>query len=139
MQVQSKKPRAIALPVKLNRVYALPLRSPLIQQIFRQPPVDNQLIAAVEEGETLRLVGTNFRAPVTRVTMDGVTGTIASLSDNQLDVVVPPGTLKIALLQLLQGDVVPLRLRAMHEHQLAPGPGGTGVRQHPQRADPGDG
>jgi hypothetical protein len=107
VQVQSKKPRSIALPVKLNRVYALPMRSPLIQQIFRQPPVDNQLIAAVEEGETLRLVGTNFRAPVTRVTMDGVTGTIASISDSQIDVVVPPGTLKIGLHSLqIEQDVM---------------------------------
>jgi hypothetical protein len=98
VQVQSKKPRSVALPVKTNRVYALPMRTPLIQQIFQQPPVmDNQPIAAAEEGETLRLVGRNFRAPVTRVTMDGVTGVISSISDNQLDVVLPVGALRIGL------------------------------------------
>jgi hypothetical protein len=80
------------------------MRSPLIQQVFRQPPIDNQLIAAVEEGETLRLVGANFRSDATRVAMDGVTGTILSMTDNQIDVVVPPGTLKIGLhsLQVVQ-------------------------------------
>jgi len=108
VQVQSKRSRSIALPVKMNRVYALPMRGPLIQQIFQQPPVvDNQLIAAAEEGETLRLIGTNFRSPVTRVTMDGVTATIASISNNQLDVVVPTGALKIGLHSLqVEQDVM---------------------------------
>ena len=48
VQIQSRKKRSVALPVKRNRVYALPLRTPLIQQVYRQPPLDNQLIAAVE-------------------------------------------------------------------------------------------
>jgi len=108
VQVQSKLPRSIALPVKMNRVYALPMRSPLIQQIFQQPPVvDNQLIAEAEEGETLRLMGANFRSPVTRVTMDGVTATIAAISDHQMDVVVPTGALKIGLHSLqVEQDVM---------------------------------
>lgn len=108
VQVQSKKPRSIALPVKTNRVYALPMRTPLIQQIFRQPPaIDNQLLAAVEEGETLRLLGANLRAPVTRVNMDGATGTISSISDIQIDVVVPVGSLKIGLHSLqVEQDVM---------------------------------
>ena len=105
VQLQSQIQRSIALPVKLNRVTALPLRTPMIQQIFQQPPaIDNQLIAAAQEGETLRLLGTNLRAPNTRVTMDNATGTISSISDTQLDVVVPTGVLKIGLhsLQIAQ-------------------------------------
>jgi hypothetical protein len=105
VQVQSKLPRTIALPVKMNRVYALPLSSPLIQQIFQQPPVvDGQLIAAVEEGETLRLIGNNLRVPNARVVMDNTTGTISSRSDTYMDVVVPTGVLKIGLhsLQIAQ-------------------------------------
>jgi hypothetical protein len=97
VQVQSRKPRSIALPVKANRVYALPIRTPLIQQIFRQPPlIDNQPVAAVEEGETLRLIGTNFRSPITSVNIDGLSAAITSMADTQLDVVVPFG-LKIGL------------------------------------------
>src|SRR5262249_22925302 len=105
VQVQSELPRSMALPVKMNRVYALSLSSPLIQQLFQQPPVVNgQLIAAVEEGETLRLIGTNLRAPNTRVVMDNATGPITSRSDTQLDVLVPLGVLKIGLhsLQIAQ-------------------------------------
>jgi hypothetical protein len=105
VQVQSKTPRSIALPVKVNRVYALTMRTPIIRQIFQQPPaIDNQLIAAAQEGETLRLIGMSLRAPNTRVTMDNATGTIASISDTQVDVVVPIGVLKIGLhsLQIVQ-------------------------------------
>ena len=98
VQLQSLLKRTIALPVKVNRVYALTLRTPMIQQIFQQPPaIDNQLIAAAQEGETLRLIGTGLSAPSTRVTMDNATGTISSLSDTQLDVVVPAGVLKSGL------------------------------------------
>ena len=105
VQLQSQLQRSVALPVNLNRVTALPLRTPMIQQIFQQPPViDNQLIAAAQEGETLRLIGTNLRSPNTRVTMDNATGTISSISATQLDVVVPTGVLKIGLhsLQIAQ-------------------------------------
>lgn len=98
VQLQSQLQRSIALPVKLNRVYALTLHTPMIQQIFQQPPViDNQLIAAAQEGETLRLIGTSLSAPNTRVTMDNAAATISSISDAQLDVVVPTGVLKIGL------------------------------------------
>jgi hypothetical protein len=98
VQVLSKSPRSIALPVKVNRVYAMTMRTPIIQQIFQQPPaVDNQLIAAAQEGETLRLIGMSLRAPNTRVAMDNATGTISSISDTQVDVVVPIGVLKIGL------------------------------------------
>ncbi len=108
VQVQSQLQRKIGLPVKVNRVYALPMRSPLIQQIFQQPPVvPGQLIAAAEEAETLRLVGMNFRSAVTRVTMDGVTAAISSVTDNQLDVVVPTDALRIGLHSLqVEQDVM---------------------------------
>jgi len=108
VQVQSRKSRNIALPVKFNRGYALPLRSPLIEQIFRQPPlIDNQPVAAVEQGETLRLIGTNFRSPITAVSIDGLSATISSISATQIDVVVPVGSLKIGLHTLqIQQDIM---------------------------------
>jgi hypothetical protein len=97
VQVQSKQPRSIALPVKSHRVYALPLKTPFIQQMFHQPPIGSQLVAAVEEGETLRILGTGLKGPLTSVAMDGVAGTVSSISDTQIDVVVPVGSLKIGL------------------------------------------
>lgn len=107
VQVQSRQQRLIALPVKSHRVYALPLRTPFIQQIFHQPPIGNQVVAAVEEGETLRLIGTSLKGPLTRIAMDGVTGTVSAISDSQIDVVVPAGALKIGLHSLqVQQDVL---------------------------------
>lgn len=108
VQVQSKLPRSIALPVKMNRVYALPMSTPLIQQIFLQPPIiAGQLVAAAQEGETLRLIGANFRSPATHVNIDGVTATISAIANNQMDVVVPTGVLKIGLHSLqVEQDVV---------------------------------
>jgi len=110
VQIQSKQARSLALPVKTNRVYAVPMRSPLIQQIYHQPPIANQLIAAVEECETLRLIGANFQFPLVQITMDGVVGTIASLIDTQIDVVVPVSKLKIGLhsLQIEQDMMLPV-------------------------------
>ena len=105
VQVQSQLQRNIALPVKIHRVYALPLSSPFIQQVFRQPPVvPNQLIAAAQQGETLRMTGTSFRLPNLSVVTDNVTATIISATDTQMDVVVPSGVLKIGLhsLQIAQ-------------------------------------
>jgi hypothetical protein len=103
-QIQSERPRSLALPVRTSQVYALPMKSPQIQQIFRQPPVAGVVIAAAEQGDTLRLIGANFSSPFTRVEMDGVDGPINALSDTQIDVVVPPGALKIGLhsLQVVQ-------------------------------------
>lgn len=97
VQVRSRQERRIALPVKAHRVYALPLRTPVIQQIFHQPPIGDRQVAAVEEGETLRLLGTSLRGPLTRVTLDGVNGAISFVSDVQIDVVAPAGALKIGL------------------------------------------
>ena len=98
VQLQSTLPRSIPLPVKQRRVYALPLRTPMIDQIFRQPPViGNQLIAAAEQGEMLRLVGSNLQTPATRVTMDNALGTIFPISDTEMDVMIPSGALKIGL------------------------------------------
>jgi hypothetical protein len=93
VQVESQQPRTVARPVRERRVYALTMKSPQIQELFRQPPLFGAKIAAAQEGETLRLLGLNFQAPNTSVVMDGVTAGIVNLSDNQLDVVVPTGKL----------------------------------------------
>lgn len=104
VQIESQAGRAIALPVRENRVYALPLRSPQILEVFRQPPIAGSKIAAAQEGETLRLAGFHLRAPSTRVDMDGVAGNIVSLTDDTIDVVIPPGTLAAGLhtIQVIQ-------------------------------------
>ena len=105
VQIKSQQPRTVGLPVRKRRVYALTIRSPRIDEIFVQPPPFPGLkTAAAQEGETLHLTGHNLKAPTTSVIIDGVSATIASLQDDQIDVVVPTGTLAIGLhsLQVVQ-------------------------------------
>jgi Pvc16 N-terminal domain len=105
VQLQSQQPRQQALQVRQRRVYAMPMQSPQIQQIFVQPPPQGLTTAAAEEGETLRLLGFNFNAPNTAVEMDQVPGNIASLQPGLIDVVIPTGQLNAGLhgLRVVQG------------------------------------
>jgi uncharacterized protein DUF4255 len=107
VQIESQQPRTIGLPVRERRVYALTMRSPQIEELFRQPPLLRTKVAAIEEGETLRLTGRNFQAPSTSVIIDGVTdmsAAITALKDNQIDLVFPIGSLEIGVhsLQIVQ-------------------------------------
>lgn len=104
VQIESQQPRSIGLPVRRNRVYALTMQSPQIQEIYLQPPLLGAKIAAAQEGETLRLIGYNFNLPNTTVVMDAVQAAITNQLNNQMDVVVPTGKLQAGIhsLQVLQ-------------------------------------
>jgi hypothetical protein len=97
VQIESQKRRTLALPVRTRRLYALPLQSPSIQQIFRQPPLNNILIAEAEQGETLRILGTHLKSTQTRVVIDATDAPITSLQDQQLDCTVPINQLTVGL------------------------------------------
>jgi len=63
VQIESQRTRTQALPVKRRLVYAIPLQTPQIAEVFRQPPYyDETRTAAAEIGETIRIVGTNLAA-----------------------------------------------------------------------------
>jgi hypothetical protein len=105
VQIESQQQRTSGPPVRQRRVYALPLRSPQIDEVFVQPaPFPGARIAAAQEGETLRITGQNLQAPDTFVTIDGIPVAIAALKDTQIDIVVPPGQFAIGLhsLQIVQ-------------------------------------
>jgi hypothetical protein len=105
VQIESQQQRTSGPPVRQRRVYALPMRSPQIDEVFVQPPpFPGAKIAAAQEGETLRITGHNLHAPNTFVTIDGVPVTIAALQDDHIDMVVPPGQFTIGLhsLQVVQ-------------------------------------
>jgi hypothetical protein len=112
VQIENLQPRTQALPVRQRRVYALPLQSPQIQQIFVEPPPFGVITASAEEGETLRLLGFNFNAPNTTVDMDGAAGSIATLQPGLIDVVIPTGQLTAGMhaLRVVQSvTVIPIR------------------------------
>lgn len=107
VQIESRQPRTLGLPVRERRVYALTMHSPQIEEVFRQPPVLRTKVAAVEEGETLRLTGRSFQSPDTSVIVDGVTdmsAAITALQDDQIDLTIPVGALAIGIhsLQVVQ-------------------------------------
>ena len=117
VQIKSQQPRTVGLPVRKRRVYALTMRSPQIEEVFVQPPpLSGVKIAAAQEGETLRLTGHNLQTPSTAVTIDGVGATITALQDDEIDVVVPIGSLAIGLhsLQVVQ----PVMLSVIHGQPL---------------------
>jgi hypothetical protein len=97
VQIASQQARSSGLPVRERRVHAVTMRSPHIDEAFRQPPLLGTKIAAVEEGETLRLAGYNLQAPNTTVMMDGALATIGNLQSNQIDVIVPADQLSIGI------------------------------------------
>lgn len=97
IQIASQQARSSGPPVRERRVHAVTMRSPHIDEAFRQPPLLGAKIAAVEEGETLRLVGFNLQVPDTTVMMDGALATIGNLQTNQIDVIVPTGQLSIGI------------------------------------------
>jgi Pvc16 N-terminal domain/IPT/TIG domain len=111
VQIKSQQQRTDGLPVRERRVYALTMRSPQIDEIFVQPPPFRGVkIAAAQEGETLRLTGHNLQTPSTAVTIDGVGAMITALQDDQIDVVVPTGSLAIGLHSLQVVQPVMLRV-----------------------------
>ena len=120
VQVQSQLPRHQALQVRQRRVYAMPMQSPQIQQIFVQPPPQGITTTAAEEGETLRLLGFNLNAPNTAVEMDQVPGSIATLQPGLIDVVIPTGQLNAGLhgLRVVQGVSVTVE-RGQPPEQIA--------------------
>jgi hypothetical protein len=112
VQIESQQPRTLGPPVRQQNVFALPLQSPQIREVFLQPPQLGIKIAAAEEGEVLRLVGGNFKAPNTTVLMDDVAAAISSLLNERLDVVVPTGKLlagvhSLVVLQDMMVTVIP--------------------------------
>jgi uncharacterized protein DUF4255 len=105
VQIESQQERTSGPPVRQRRVYALPLRSPQIDEVFVQPaPFPGARIAAAQEGETFRITGHNLQAPNTFATIDGTPVSIAALQDDQIDIVVPTGQFTIGMhsLQVVQ-------------------------------------
>jgi hypothetical protein len=113
VQIESQQARSLALPVRQRRVYAQTMRSPRIEEAYRQPPLSNTRIPAAEEGETLRLAGMNLGAPNTIVTIDGVIAAITAQQPDYIDVTVPTGQLACGIhtLQVVQS----LTLKGPHD------------------------
>ncbi len=89
VQIESRRPRTLALPVRERLVFAVTFRSPQITEVFRQPLLDGIVSPIVAAGEILRIRGVNLAGPATRVRLGDVDIPIASPGDDQIDVTVP--------------------------------------------------
>jgi hypothetical protein len=89
VQIESRRTRAQALPVRERRVFALPLRSPQITEVFRDPPLNNIKSAVAAVNEVLRIRGVNLSSTTMRVLLGGASATILSQQDQELTVRVP--------------------------------------------------
>lgn len=89
VQIESRRLRTQALPVLERRVYALPFRSPLITEVFRDPPLNNIRSAVAAAGERLRIRGVNLAGAGTRVMLGTQSATIVTQTDQEITVNVP--------------------------------------------------
>ena len=89
VQIDSKRPRRTALPVREPRVYVFPLRSPFIDSVSRVPPFDNTGLATVESGDTIQIDGRNFAGAGVSVRIDATEVPLLTQTDNRITVVLP--------------------------------------------------
>jgi hypothetical protein len=91
VQIDSRRPRRPALPVRERRVYAVPLQTPYITEIVRDPSFDNVRTAIAEVGDPILILGRNLRGASTRVLL-GVPPpvAVADAQDQRIRLIVPP-------------------------------------------------
>ncbi len=89
VQIESRRPRRSALPVRERRVYAFPFRSPQITEITRDPQFPGGLGEMAEVGDTIIIRGSNLAADGTRVVIGDVSTPIATPGATQITMIVP--------------------------------------------------
>lgn len=90
VQIENRRPRRTVRPVRERRVYALPLRTPRITELFRDPPFDNVRSPIVESGDTLVITGQNLASTQsTRVRIGMEMVNVALPLDQRITVTVP--------------------------------------------------
>lgn len=89
VQIESRRPRRSALPVRERRVYALPFNSPRITEIVRDPPFDNVPSAIAEVGDTVLILGENLAGEATRVRIGTVDVPVPAPQAGRISLVVP--------------------------------------------------
>jgi hypothetical protein len=89
VQIESRRPRRSALPVRKRAVYAFTLNRPYIAEIVRDPPFDGVRTAVAEVGDTILVLGHNLRGDSTRVRLGTTPVAIPAPQAAQIPLVVP--------------------------------------------------
>lgn len=89
IQIESRSRRTTPRPVRRRGVYAFPLQSPHIDEVFRDPPFENVRSPIVEVGDTLVIAGRNLAGLATRVRVGGQDVAIAAPQARRIEIAVP--------------------------------------------------
>lgn len=89
VQIDGRRLRRSVLPVRERHVYVLPFRTPVIEEIQRDPPFFASTGAIAEVGDTIVIRGRNLRADSTRVLLDTTSVAIAAPLDTEIRLTVP--------------------------------------------------
>lgn len=111
IQIESRRPRTTPSPVRRREVYAFPLQSPYVEQVFREPPFalvpapsfENARSPIVEVGDTLVILGRNLAGLGTSVRIGEVTVAVPAPRARRIEIAVPvavtAGTHRLQVIQ----------------------------------------
>ncbi len=91
VQIESRSPRRVTLPVRLRSLTVFPFSNPQISEVFRDPPLGGVKNPIAAVGETLIIRGVNLGGLTKQVTLGGVDMPVVSRSEQELEVTVPAG------------------------------------------------
>ncbi|MEJ2541230.1 MAG: DUF4255 domain-containing protein [Gemmatimonadota bacterium] len=96
VQIESQRARRSALPVRVRQLHAVPLDTPHIDEIVRDPLFDTVRNAVVEVGDTMVIRGRNLRREPTRVTIGSEQIPIPAPRATRIELTVP-STLEVGV------------------------------------------
>ena len=91
VQIESRRRRATPRPVRRRGVYAFPLQSPHIEEVFRDPPFENIRSPIFEVGDALVIEGRNLSGLATSVRIADQPVNVAVPQGRRIEVSVPAG------------------------------------------------
>jgi hypothetical protein len=89
VQIESRRRRRSALPVRERRVHVVPLETPFIARILRDPPFAGVDQAVAETGDTVVIEGRRLSGASTTARISGTPVTPATQEESRLSFVIP--------------------------------------------------
>ena len=91
VQIESRRRRRPALPVRERRVYSFTLRTPHVAEILRDPPFEDAPGGVAEVNDTIVILGHNLAGESTRVMLGATAVTVPAPQEGRLSLTVPAG------------------------------------------------
>ena len=91
VQIESQRRRITPRPVRRRGVYAFPLQTPYIEEVFREPMLENVRTPVAEVGDTLVIRGRNLAGLSTQVRIGDQVVNIPAPQPRRIELAVPAG------------------------------------------------